>query len=188
MPWYLNTFRVSFSALYGYFTYVQARWIAEAEDRYRRSMTWRPAVGTICDHKIVIKRGGSSHVRYKFEVGGVEYVGERFRSGGIHCEEALKNPTLLGTGTQLVIYYNPADPHESAMSLRTDRAAEATFAFGICLTALLSYRAVRCETILPNMFYQFLSVNRRVTQLSGLRQARKHSCEEMKYGKHTGAL
>ncbi|KAL7695096.1 Protein of unknown function (DUF3592) [Lotmaria passim] len=188
MPWYLSPFRVGFCVVYGYFGYVQVRWIAEAEDRYRRSSTWKPAVGTIFDHKVVMTRGGSSHVQYKFTVDGTEYVGDRFRSGGVHKEEMVTNPTLLGAGTQLVIYYNPADPTESAIKMQTDRAAESVFVIGAALSFLIAFRSVRCETILPNMFYRFLGVNRRVGGISGLREARPHAKQRMKYGKHTGAL
>lgn len=188
MPWYLSTFRVGFAAMYGYFTYVQLKWIVEAEDRYRRSTTWKPAVGTIFDHKIVLKRGGSSHVKYKFEANGLEYVGDRFRSGGLHKEEMIPNPQLLGAGTQLVVYYNPADPSESAIKLQQDRAAEVFFGVSIALCAIVAYRSVRCETILPNLFYRFLSANRRQGGISGLRQARSHAKQKMRYGRETGAL
>lgn len=188
MPWYLSTFRVGFCAIYAYFGYVQVRWLLETEDRYRRSSTWKPAVGTIFDHKVVMTRGGSSYVQYKFNVDGVEYIGDRFRSGGIHKEEMVSNPTLLGAGTQLVVYYNPADPSESAIKLQADRGAESVFVIGSLLSFLIAFRAVRCETILPNMFYRFLGVNRRVGGISGLRQARSHAKQRMKYGKHSGSL
>lgn len=188
MAWYLSAFRVSFCGIYSYFAAVQIKWILEAEDRYRRSLTWRPAVGTIFDHKVVLKRGGSSYVQYKYEVEGKEYVGDRFRSGGIYKEEMLTNPTLLGAGTQVVVFYDPANPAESAMKLQADRAAESIFYIGIFFSVFIAFRSVRCETILPNMFYTFLGSNRRVTNMTGLRQARTHSKQQMKYGKHTGAL
>lgn len=188
MPWYISPFRLSLCGIYSYFILIQARWIREAEERYARSSSWKPAVGTIFDHKIVLKRGGSSYVQYSFIVDGKEYIGDRFRSGGIHKEEAVSNPTLLGAGTQLIIYYNPGNPTESAMKLATDRAAESVFAFAIAVSALIAFRSVRCETILPNMFYRFLSANRRVGGLSGLREAKPHSRQKMKYGKHTGAF
>lgn len=166
----------------------QVRWITEAEERYRRSGCWKPAVGTIFDHKIVLKRGGSSYVQYSFSVNGKEFIGDRFKSGGIHKEEAVSNPTLLGAGTQLIVYYNPADPNESAIKLAADRAAESVFVCGVVLSCLIAYRAVRCETVLPNLFYRFLSANRRAGGISGLREARPHAKQKMKYGRHTGAL
>lgn len=164
------------------------KWVMEAEDRLRRSSAWMPAVGTIFDHKIVLKRGGSSYVQYSFEVNGVEYIGDRFRSGGIHKEEAVSQPTLLGAGTQLVVYYNPVDPNESAIKLAPDRAGETVFGCGILLSFLIAYRAVRHETVLPNMFYRFLSANRRLGGITGLREARPHAKQKMKYGRDTGAL
>lgn len=188
MPWYFSTFRVCFAGLYGGFAYIQLKWIVEAEDRYRRSTTWKPAVGTIFDHKIVMKRGGSSHVKYKFDVDSQEFIGDRFRSGGLHKEEMIPNPQLLGAGTKLVVYYNPASPAESAIKLQPDRAAEAFFAISITLCAIIAYRSVRCETILPNMFYRFLGVNRRQGGISGLAQARPHAKQKMRYGRDTGAL
>ncbi|EPY31764.1 hypothetical protein STCU_03261 [Strigomonas culicis] len=100
----------------------------------------------------------------------------------------LTNPTLLGAGTQVVVFYDPASPSESAIKLQADRGAESIFYIGICLSVFIAYRSVRCETILPNMFYRFLGSNRRVTSISGLRQARTHAKQKMKYGKHTGAL
>lgn len=188
MPWYLSPFRVGFCAIYAYFAAAQTRWIAEAEDRYRRSSTWKPAVGTIFDHRVVLKRGGSSYVRYKFTVDGVEFTGDRFRSGGVHREEMVSNPALLGAGTQLVVYYNPADPTESAIKIQTDRGAASVFAIGIALSCVIAFRSVRCETILPNMFYRFLGVNRRVGGITGLRQARPHARQKMKYGKSSESL
>lgn len=188
MPWYISPFRLGLCGIYSYFTLVQIQWIQEAEVRYARSCSWKPAVGTIFDHKIVLKRGGSSYVQYSFDVDGKEYIGDRFRSGGINKEEAVSNPALLGAGTQLIIYYNPANPNESAIKLATDRAAESVCVFAIAFSLLIAFRSVRCETILPNMFYRFLSANRRVGGLSGLREAKSHSRQKMKYGKHTGAL
>nr|CCC93660.1 conserved hypothetical protein [Trypanosoma congolense IL3000] len=188
MPWYLSAFRVSFCTIYSYFAYVQARWIFQAEERYRRSLTWKPAVGTIYDHKIVMNRGGSSHVQYRFDVDGKEYIGDRFRSGGVYKEEMVSNPALLGAGTQLVVYYNPSDPSESAIKLQRDRGAQSTFVVGIAISLLVAYRSVRCETILPNMFYSFLAVNRRLGGITGLREARTHSRQKMKYGKGSGAI
>lgn len=188
MPWYLSPFRVSFCAVYSTFACIQVRWIFEAEDRFRRSTTWRPAVGTIYDHRVVIKRGGSSYVRYKFRVDDKEYEGDRFRSGGLHKEEMVTNPALLGAGTELVVYYNPADPTESAMKIQTDRSAEVVFGLGIAISLLIAFRSVRCETIFPNMFYTFLSVNRRQGKITGLQQARPHAKQKMKYGRQTGAF
>lgn len=188
MPWYISPFRLSLCAVYSYFAATQIQWVIEAEDRFRRSSSWKPAVGTIFDHKIVLKRGGSSYVQYSFEVDGKEYVGDRFKSGGVHKEEAVSNPMLLGAGTQLIVYYNPANPNESAIKLAADRAAETVFACGISLSLIFAFRAVRCETVLPNMFYRFLSVNRRVGGISGLREARPHSRQKMRYGSHTGAI
>lgn len=188
MPWYISPFRLFLCGFYSWAATLQVKWVAEAEDRFRRSMTWKPAVGTIFDHKIVLKRGGSSHVQYSFTVGDQEYVGDRFRSGGVHKEEAVSNPMLLGAGTQLVIYYDPANPNDSAIKLAPDRAAETVFAVGIFLSLLIAHRAVRCETILPNMFYRFLGANRRMGGVTGLREARPHAKHKMKYGKDTGAL
>lgn len=188
MPWYISPFRVTLTSIYGCFALIQINWIKEAEERYRRSGSWKPAVGTIFNHKIVMKRGGSSYVQYVFEVDGKEYIGDRFKSGGIHKEEAVSNPMLLGAGTQLIIYYNPADPRESAIKLAADRAAESVFACGIALSLLIAYRSVRCETVLPNMFYRFLGANRRMGGMTGLREARTHSRQKMKYGRSTGVL
>lgn len=171
------------SVTYTYFAYVMGTWIQSAEDTYKRSLTWKPALGTIFEHHIVIKRGGSSYVKYKFQVDGVEYVGDRFRSGGIHKEEMVANPTLLGAGTELIVYYNPADPSESAIKLQNDRPSEVLFSCGIALSLVIAYRAVRSETILPNMFFRFLGANRRL-QSSGLKQQRSHNKQKMKYGKH----
>eukprot|EP00796_Vickermania_ingenoplastis_P004964 gene4964-3562_t len=186
MPWYISPFRLGLCSIYSYFAVVQVKWVAEAEDRYRRSSSWRPAVGTIFDHKVVIKRGGSSYVQYSFTVDGKEYIGDRFKSGGVHKEEAVSNPMLLGAGTQVIVYYNPADPSESAIKLATDRAAETVFACGIAISLLIAYRAVRCETIFPNMFYRFLGANRRMGGISGLREARPHAKSKMKYGRYSG--
>lgn len=159
------------------------QWIQDAEDSYKRSLTWKPVVATIFEHQIVMKRGGSSYVQYKFNVDGQEYEGDRFRSGGIHKEEMVPNPMLLGAGTELVVYFNPANPHENAIKIQNDRPSELLFFIGILTALTISFRAVRCETIFPNMFYRFLGGNRRMNA-SGLKQQRSHNKSKMKYGKH----
>lgn len=159
-----------------------ANWIQSAEDSYKRSLTWKPAVATIFEHQIVMKRGGSSHVSYRFNVDGVEFEGDRFRSGGIHKEEMVANPMLLGAGTELVVYYNPADPNENAIKIQNDRPSELLFFVGILTALTISFRSVRCETIFPNMFYRFLGKNRGMGA-SGIKQQRTHNKSKMKYGK-----
>lgn len=181
MPWYFSGFRVTFALLYGAMTYSLAQRIVEAEDRYRRSLTWKPAVATIHEHRVVMKRGGSSYVSYQFDVNGERVTGDRFRSGGIHKEEMVSNPMLLGAGTELIVYYNPADPTENAIKIQTDRPSEYIFAFGMFLTIGMVYRSLRCETILPNMFYRFLGANRRI-ETTGMRQQRSHNKQKMRHG------
>jgi hypothetical protein len=160
-----------------------ATWINEAEDRYRRSLTWLPAVGTIYEHYLVFKGGGSSHVNYKFDVDSKQYTGSRFRSGGIHEEEAVTNPMLLGTGTQLVVYYNPANPMENAIKIQHDRVSEALFGVGILMCLGVAYRSVRCETIIPNLFYRFIGGNRRMNEPTGMKQQRSHAKQGQKFGR-----
>jgi hypothetical protein len=181
MPWYLSGFRVTFSGLYLMFAAMQATWITECDDRYKRSLTWKPAVGTIMEHHIVMKGGGCSSVKYAFEVDGVKYTGDRFRSGSIHKEEPLPNPALLGAGTELVVYYNPADPAENAIKVQNDRVSDGFVMATIVLCLVVSYRAVRCETIIPNMFYRFLNANKRLADGSGLKQQRTHARAKSKY-------
>jgi hypothetical protein len=181
MPWYLSGFRCSMCCAYLFFAAKMGGWIQAAEDSYRRSLTWKPVVATIFEHKIVMKRGGSSYVQYRFNVDGQQYEGDRFRSGGIHKEEMVPNPMLLGAGTELVVYYNPANPAENAIKIQNDRPSELLFVVGILTALTISYRAVRCETIFPNMFYRFLGGNRRVGA-SGLKQQRTHNKTKMKYG------
>jgi hypothetical protein len=168
---------------YFFFAVKMAQWIQSAEDCYKRSLTWKPVVATIHEHQIVMKRGGSSHVEYKFVVDGKEYEGDRFRSGGIHKEEMVPNPMLLGAGTELVVYYNPADPSENAIKIQNDRPSELLFFVGIVTALTISFRAVRCETIFPNMLYRFLGGNRRMGA-SGLKEQRSHNKSKMKYGKY----
>jgi hypothetical protein len=181
MPWYFSGFRVSFSGLYLFLAAQQTMWIMDADDRYKRSLTWKPAVGTIMEHHIVMKGGGCSSIKYAFEVDGVKHTGDRFRSGSIHKEEPLSNPALLGAGTELVVYYNPADPSESAIKIQRDRTSDATVMMSIAVCIVLSYRAVRCETIIPNLFYRFLNANKRLADGSGLKQQRTHSRAKSKY-------
>lgn len=183
MPWYLSGFRCGMSASYLYFAFVMGRWIQQSEDAYKQSLTWKPALATIYEHQIVMKRGGSSYVKYRFHVDGAAYDGDRFRSGGIHKEEMVSNPTLLGAGTELIVYYNPANPNDNAIKIQNDRPAEILFGVGIVFALTISFRAVRCETILPNMFFRFLGANRRLLA-SGLKQQRSHNKQQPKYGKY----
>jgi hypothetical protein len=169
MTWYISFARVGMCAFYGTLGGIQLNWIREAEDAYRRSLTWKPAVGTITEHKVILNKLGASHVWYGFSVGGVQYTGDRFRSGGIYKEEHLRNPSLLGVGTELVVYYNPGDPSENAVKIATDRPLEGFFAANILVCMTIAYRCVRCETVLPNLFYRFLNVNRRFAEPTGMR-------------------
>ncbi len=104
MPWFISFARLAVCGVYSGFAAMQANWVREAEDAYRRSLTWKPAVGTITEHKVLLNRLGASHVWYNFSVGGTQYTGDTFRSGGIYKEEHLKNASLLGVGTELVVY------------------------------------------------------------------------------------
>ena len=181
MPWYLSGFRVSFCGLYLVFAAQQTQWILDADDRYKRSLTWKPTVGTILEHHIVMKGGGCSSILYAYEVEGKQYKGDRFRSGSIHKEEPLANPALLGAGTELIVYFNPADPSESSIKIQNDRGSDAIIMMTVLACLTLSYRAVRCESILPNLFYRFLNVNKRMVDGSGLKQQRAHARTKSKY-------
>jgi hypothetical protein len=170
MVWYISVKRVTVAVFYTYIGYVQANWIREAEDTYRRSLTWKPAVATLIEHKICVNKVGASHVWYEFDVDGERFVGDKFRSGGIYKEEHLVNANLLGVGTELIVYHNPGDPTESAIKLAADRGIEAFFAFNALFCAGLAFRCVRCETIFPNILYRFLNVNRRFSENTGIKQ------------------
>jgi hypothetical protein len=201
MPWYISFGRIAYFAGYMSFGLLQAKWIIEAEDRYKRSLSWKPAVGTITEHKIVFNKFGASHVWYKFKPDilegdaaearakakagegnsssgssssdqEIEYSGDQFRSGGMFKEEHLRHANLLGVGTELVVYYNPGDPSESALKIACDRGLEAYFLVNTLLCLYISYRCLRCETILPHMFYRFLNVNRRFSENTGMRLQR----------------
>ena len=172
MPWYISFGRLCYCAGYLSFGALQAKWILEAEDRYKRSLSWKPAVGTITEHKILFNKFGASHVWYRFkpDESEEEFTGDQFRSGGVFKEEHLRHANLLGVGTELVVYYNPGDPTESALKIACDRGIEAYFAVNTLLCFYISYRCLRCETILPHMFYRFLNVNRRFSENTGMKQ------------------
>mmetsp|Transcript_25094 Transcript_25094/g.77564 ORF Transcript_25094/g.77564 Transcript_25094/m.77564 type:complete len:189 (-) Transcript_25094:45-611(-) len=173
MPWYVSMARVALCVYFSGLGAMQANWIREAEDAYRRSLTWKPAVGTITEHRVILNKVGASHVWYKFSVGGETYTGDRFKSGGLYKEEHLRNASLLGVGTELVVYYNPGDPSENAIKISTDRKLEAFLAFNIAVCWVIAFRSVRCETVLPNLFYRFLNVNRRFAEPTGMRTRRR---------------
>lgn len=182
MPWYLSWYRVGICGIYCYFAFVQVNWILVAEDRFRRSLAWKPAIGTIFEHKVILNKFGASHVWYKFSVNGKEYVGDRFKSGGINVEEHVRHPTLLGVGTELVVYYDEENPAESAVKIASDRGSESFFVFNILLCLGIAYRCVRCETLWPNIFYRFMHMNRRIVETTGMRQQRKHNLQKTQYG------
>lgn len=169
MPWYISFSRLAICGAYSYMAYCQGNWIRDAEDAYLRSLTWKPVVATIYEHKIVFNKLGASHVWYRFVVDGTTYSGDQFRSGGIYKEEHVRNSHLLGVGTELVAYYNPANPEQSALKIANDRGVEVFVAVNIALCLAVAYRAVRCETVLPNLFYRFLNVNRRFAENTGLK-------------------
>lgn len=169
MPWYVSFARIFTCGFYSFLAHMQATWIRDAEDTYLRSLTWKPAVATVFEHKLVYNKLGASHVWYRFDVDGKSYVGDSFRSGGIYKEEHLMNSHLLGAGTELVAYYNPGDPNESALKIANDRPMEALIAGNVLLCLFIAFRAVRCETMMPNMFYRFLNVNRRFAENTGLK-------------------
>ena len=188
MPWYISPLRLGLCAVYGYFAKCQAGWIFEAEDRFRRSLTWKSTVGTIIEHKIVFNKFGASHIWYKYSVDGKEYIGDRFKSGGVNLEEHVNSPTLLGCGTELIVYYDETDPQQSAVKIQSDRAGEAFFVANIAICLAICYRSVRCETLLPNLFYRFLNVNRRMAEPTGMKKQRVHNSEKTKWGRHQTAV
>lgn len=169
MPWYISFSRVAMFCGYSAVAAMELNWIRTAEDRYRRSLSWSPTVATIVEHKIVANKFASSHIWYKFHVDGSEYVAEQFRSGGLNVEERLKNPTLLGAGTELVVYYNPADPSEAAVKLQQDREGELFYGLNALLCIAIAYRCLRCETLFPSLLYRFLNVNRRFAERTGMK-------------------
>lgn len=169
MPWYLSFSRVAMFVGYTAVAGIEANWLRIAEDRYRRSLSWQPSVATVIEHKIVANKFASSHVWYQYEVDGQKYVAEQFRSGGLNVEERLKNPTLLGVGTELVCYYNPADPSEAAIKLQQDREGQLFYGVNALLCAAIAYRCLRCETLFPPLLYRFLHVNRRFAERTGMK-------------------
>eukprot|EP00758_Cryptobia_borreli_P013472 Tbor_TRINITY_DN5836_c1_g8::TRINITY_DN5836_c1_g8_i1::g.7085::m.7085 len=167
MPWYISPFRVGCAALYGTFGVIQCKWIWEAEDRYRRSISWEPTVGIIRRHSISYTRLGSSLIDYEYEVKGIKYTGNRFKSGGISNEEMLSNPSLLGNGTEVVIYYNPHYPAESAINIQSDRSSEVIYGVGIFMCFMVAVRAVRNDTVVPNLYYRVFG-SKRILDHGGL--------------------
>jgi hypothetical protein len=159
MPWYFSGSRFALAAFYGYIGYTQFEWIRDSEQRYERSLAWRPAVATVLEHKVVFNRLGASQIRYRFEApDGTAHEGDRFRSGGIYKEDYLENSRMAQVGHELVVHYNPADPSENAVKIASDRPMQCFFAFNVLLCAIVAYRSLRCEAVFPNMFHRFLSV------------------------------
>jgi len=170
MPWYLSFGRVLNSLLVSCGGAAQLYWILEAEDRYKRSLLWKPTVAVITDHKLQFAKLGASRIEYEFKVKGQKYGGSFIKSGGIYEEEFLRNPQLLGVGTEIVVYYNPDDPgKESAVKLTTDRQTQALYSINVLVSAFMSYRLLRCETVIPQSIYRALSMNRRMLENTGLR-------------------
>eukprot|EP00760_Papus_ankaliazontas_P035259 PhM_4_TR7710/c0_g2_i1/m.64638 len=175
MPWYLSYGRVVHSIVNFSAASVQFYWILEAEDRYRRSLTWKPVVATVVDHKLLLWRMGASHVEYTFPdprlppESGAMIRGCRFKSGGLYEEEFLKNPKLLGVGTEIVVYYNPNDPTENTVKITDDHATVVMFAATAFFNAFVAYRVIRHESIIPGTIYRAFSANRRMVENTGLK-------------------
>eukprot|EP00759_Apiculatamorpha_spiralis_P050495 PhF_6_TR4798/c0_g1_i1/m.6617 len=169
MPWYFSYGRAANSIFCGTCSALQFYWVVEAEDRYKRSLLWKPSVAVITEHKLMFAQMGASHIEYTFKVNGKEYTGNRFRSGAMYGEEHLRNPALLGVGTELVIYYDEKDPTNNAVKITTDRTTQGMFLANAVLAAILSYRLVRCETVVPWGIYRAFGMNRRVAENTGLR-------------------
>lgn len=182
MPWYVSYHRIMIVSACCATAARHFSRIVDAEDRYSKSLTWVPAVAVIYDHRIVANKLGSSMLFYRFTAAdGKVHRGKRIRSGGMSEDEILRDPTLLGIGTELIVYYNPADPEESALKLQRDRTKETIW--GIVSISLLglAYRALRCEHLIPPICYRVFSANRRVFDQTGVRQQRGHAFQKSKF-------
>ena len=149
MPWFLSWRRIACSAMSAGLAGTQLYWIAASELRFRDSHTWKSTKGTITRNYYAPEMLGATNLEYTFVVDGKEYQGKRLRSGSIWNEESLQQPQFFREGSPTVVYYDPHDPTQSAISLAPDRGTQFLLVINVLCGLTFAYRAVRCPGILP---------------------------------------
>jgi hypothetical protein len=89
------------------------------------AQTWASTMGTVLMSNIQVKRTGNSRsevpaVIYQYEVNGTAYQGKTIKAGEGFFSirfmgDAQKTIARYPSGAQVMVYYNPENPSESAL-------------------------------------------------------------------------
>ncbi len=89
------------------------------------AQTWSSTMGTVITSTVQVKRGYKSRseipvVVYQYQVNGTPYVGKIIKAGEQYFSvriygDAQKTVARYPVGAQVMVYYNPANPAESAL-------------------------------------------------------------------------
>lgn len=89
------------------------------------ALRWPSTTGTIVKSRVEVSGGEHTSVMpriiYQYEVGGTTYQSDRIRAGDVHLRGGLTSREAYDTvdrypeGAAVTVYYNPANPAESAL-------------------------------------------------------------------------
>lgn len=107
---------------FGYFLYRRSKM---RDDARLAAKDWSSTMGVITMSTIQIKRTNRSRsevpvVMYQYQVSGNPYTGRRIKAGEQYFNvnlmgDAQKTIARYPVGAEVMVYYDPADPRESAL-------------------------------------------------------------------------
>lgn len=106
----------------GYFFYTRYQ---QGQTKRQESQTWPTTPGVVAMSRVEVRSGGESTsvvpvVVYQYEVRGQVYQGNIIRAGSNYFRvQGSREPYLIvdryPVGAQVMVYYNPANPADSAL-------------------------------------------------------------------------
>jgi hypothetical protein len=96
----------------------------QAEQMLMEAQTWPTTSGEITKSRVQVAGGEYTtvkhHIEYRFTVGAVEYTGNQVKAGDqfqdrYNTNESYDLVDKYPVGTQVTVYYDPADPARSAL-------------------------------------------------------------------------
>ena len=106
----------------GFFLYRRSKMRDAAK---QAAQNWASTMGTVTMSTIQVRRSGRSRsevpvVVYQYQVGGNSYTGQTIKAGEQFFNvrvmgDAIATMNRYPVGAQVMVYYNPANPAESAL-------------------------------------------------------------------------
>ena len=107
---------------FGIFMYRRSQ---KAKAAKESAQTWTGTMGVVLSSSVQVRRTGKSRseipvVVYQYQVNGQAYQGQIIKAGEQHFDirimgQAQETVRRYPVGAQVMVYYNPANPQESAL-------------------------------------------------------------------------